>query len=211
MKNKAYILVIVILLLEFFITPAMTADSKQNREQQVKAAFLYNFIKFIDWPEEKMADSNEPITIGIIGSEVFINALEPVKHKRIKDRNISVKYFAGFEKRDKSEKANDPQWNQKIKTLKTCHVLFICTCDSERIENLTKIIKALKDSAVLVVGEMDNFLESGGMINFLIEDKKVHFDINNTAAKKAKLKISSKVLRLAKRVIEEKPSGDTKK
>jgi len=58
---------------------------------------------------------------------------------------------------------------------------------------------------------MDNFLESGGMINFLIEDKKVHFDINNTAAKKAKLKISSKVLRLAKRVIEEKPSGDTKK
>jgi len=211
MKNKVYILVILILLAVLFATPAMAAGSEQNRKQQIKAAFLYNFIKFIDWPEEKMADSNEPITIGIIGSEDFINAFEPVKHKKIKDRNISVKYFAGFEKLGKSEKANDPQWNQKIKTLKTCHVLFICTCDSVRIDNSTKIIKALKDSPVLTVGETDDFLESGGIINFLMEDKKVRFEINNTAAKQAKLKISSKLLRLAKRVVDEKPSGDTKK
>ncbi|MCP4614079.1 MAG: YfiR family protein [Planctomycetes bacterium] len=211
MKKQAYILVIFILLMELFISQAMSADSQQNREQQIKAAFLYNFIKFIDWPEEKMADSNEPIIIGIIGSEVFINAFEPVKHKKIKDRSISVKYLASFEKLDKSEKADEPQWIQKIKTLKTCHVLLICTCDSARIGNSTKIIKTLKDSPVLTVGETDDFLESGGMINFLIEDKKVRFEINNTAAKQAKLKISSKLLRLARRVIKEKPSGDTKR
>lgn len=211
MKNKVYILVILILFAALFATPAMAADSKLNREQQIKAAFIYNFIKFIDWPEEKMADSNEPITIGIIGSEDFINAFEPVKHKKIKDRNISVKYFAGFEKLDKSEKENDPQWNQKIKTLKTCHVLFICTCDSVLIDNSAKIIKALKGSPVLTVGETAGFLESGGSINLLMEDKKVRFEINITAAKRAKLKIRSQLLRLARRVVEEKPSGDTKK
>ena len=211
MKNTAYILVIFILLMELFIAPAMAADSKQNREQQIKAAFLYNFIKFIDWPEEKMADSNEPITIGIIGSEGFMNAFEPAKHKKIKDRNISLKYFTRFEKLGKSEKTDDPQWNQKIKKLKSCHVLFICTCDTVHIKHSAKIIKALKDSPVLTVGEMDDFLESGGIINFLLEDKKVRFEINNTAAKQAKLKISSKLLRLARRVVEKKPSGDTKK
>lgn len=211
MKNTAYILVIFILLMEFFIAPAMAADSKQNREQQIKAAFLYNFIKFIDWPEEKMADSNEPIIIGIIGSEDFINAFKPVKNKKIKKRNISVKYFAGFEKLGESEKVDDPQWDQKIKKLKTCHVLFICTCNTVRTGNLTKIIKSLKNSPILTVSETDDFLESGGIINFLMEGKKVRFEINNSAAKQAKLKISSKLLRLARRVVKEKASGDTKK
>jgi hypothetical protein len=212
MKNRAYILVIFILLMELFIAPTIAADSKENREQQIKAAFLYNFIKFVDWPEEKMADSNEPIIIGIIGSEDFIDAFEPVKHKKIKNRNISIKYFAGLEKLDKSKEVNESKWNQKIqKTLKTCHVLFICTCDSVRTKNSTKIIKALKGLPVLIIGEMDDFLESGGIINFLMEDKKVRFEINNTAAKRAKLTISSKLLRLARRVVDEKPSGDKHK
>lgn len=210
MINKAYILVISILLMELFITPAMAAGSIQNREQQIKAAFLYNFIKFIDWPEENTADSNEPMIIGIIGSEDFINAFEPVKNKKIKNRNISVKYFAGLEKLDKSGKDDESQLDREIqKKLKACHLLFICACEPESIENSTKIIKAVKDLPVLTIGETVDFLESGGIINFLMEDKKVRFEINNTAAKQAKLKISSKLLRLAKRVIEEKPSGDS--
>ncbi len=179
-------------------------EAAPSREQQIKAAFLYNFIKFVDWPKEKMADSNEPITIGIIGSKYFVKALEPLIHKKIKNRNISIKYFEGYEKLKKSQEDNDRQWDPKIEALKTCHVLMFCICDSVRIENSSQIIKALKGSPVLTVGETDGFLESGGIINFLMEDKKVRFEINVTAAKKSKLKISSKLLRLAKRVVEEK-------
>ncbi len=179
-------------------------EAAPGREYQIKAAFIYNFIKFVDWPEEKMADSNEPITIGVIGSEDFIKAFEPVIHKKIKNRNISIKYFEGYEKIERSQEDDDRQWDQKIEALKTCHVLMFCSCYSVRIKDLSQIVKTLKGSPVLTVGETAGFLESGGIINFLMEDKKVRFEINVTAAKKSKLKISSKLLRLAKRVVEEK-------
>lgn len=205
MQIKTYSLIILILALILApMAPQAHADSAQSREYQIKAAFLYNFIKFVDWPKEKMADSNEPITIGIIGSKYFVKALEPLIHKKIKNRNISIKYFEGYEKLKKSQEDNDRQWDQKIEALKTCHVLMFCICDSVPIENSSQIIKALKGSPVLTVGETDGFLEYGGIINFLMEDKKVRFEINVTAAKKSKLKISSKLLRLAKRVVKEK-------
>jgi len=201
-RIKAYIFVVAVLALFVApIVPKARAESTSSREYKIKAAFLYNFIKFVDWPKEKMADSNEPIIIGIIGSKKFVKALEPLIHKKIKNRNISIKYFEGYEKLKKSQDDDDRQWNQKIEALKTCHVLMFCICDSVRIENSSQIIKALKGSPVLTVGETDGFLESGGIINFLMEDKKVRFEINVTAAKKSKLKISSKLLRLAKRVV----------
>ncbi len=191
------------------IVPKARADTAPNKEYQIKAAFIYNFIKFVDWPEEKMADSNEPITIGIIGSEDFIKAFEPIIHKKVKNRSISIKYFKGYEKLERTQE-DDRQWNQKMEALKTCYVLMFCSCDSVRIKDLSQIIKALKGSPVLTVGETAGFLESGGIINFLMEDKKVRFEINNTAAKQAKLKIRSKLLRLAKRVVPEKPSSEDK-
>ena len=204
MKNKAYIFVVLALVLFLVLnTPKARADSAESKEYQIKAAFIYNFIKFVDWPEEKMADSNEPITIGIIGSKDFIKAFEPVVKKKIKNRNISIKYFEGYEKLDRTQE-DDRQWNQKMEALKTCHVLMFCSYYSVRIKDLSQIIKALKGSPVLTVGETAGFLESGGIINFLVEDKKVRFEINVTAAKKSKLKISSQLLRLAKRVVEEK-------
>jgi len=210
MKIKACILAVLALtLLVAPIVPKARAESTSSREYQIKAAFLYNFIKFVDWPEEKMADSNEPITIGIIGSEDFIKAFEPIIHKKVKNRSISIKYFKGYEKLERTQE-DDRQWNQKMEALKTCHVLMFCSCDSVRIKDLSQIIKALKGSPVLTVGETDGFLEFGGIINFLMEDKKVRFEINNAAAKEAKLKIRSKLLRLAKRVIPEKPSDEDK-
>lgn len=204
MKIKAYTLTFLALaLLVVPIVPKARAEAAPNKEHQIKAAFIYNFIKFVDWPEEKMADSNEPITIGIIGSEDFIKAFEPIIHKKVKNRSISIKYFKGYEKLERTQE-DDRQWNQKMEALKTCHLLTFCSGDSVRIKDLSQIIKALKGSPVLTVGETDGFLESGGIINFLMEDKKVRFEINVAAAKKNKLKISSKLLRLAKRVVKEK-------
>lgn len=204
MRNRLYILLLTSFCLILAAAPQIRADSERSREYQIKAAFIYNFIKFIDWPKEQMVDVNKPIIIGIIGSEDFIKAFDPIKNKKIKDRNVSIKYFTGYENLKKSNNTDNRQRDKKIQALKACHVLLFCTCDSTSIENSNQILKALKGLPILTVGETERFLEHGGIINFLMENEKVCFEINTTAAKISKLRLSSKLLRLAKRVVQEK-------
>lgn len=184
-----------------------TADSPTSQEYQVKAAFLYNFLQFADWPEEKLADSNEPIIIGIIGNNPFGNAFEPVKDKKVKGRAVVIKRFNGLEELKKSADKNKPESVQETETLTKCHLLFICSSEQK---NLKEIIDTVKDRSVLTVGEMEGFLESGGIINWFVEDKKIRFEINTAAAERAKLKIRSNLLRLAKRVVEKDAAQENK-
>jgi len=208
MKIKACIFVV--LALALFAAPISVQaqdDSAQSREYQVKAAFLYNFIKFVDWPKEKMADSNEPIIIGIMGKDPFGDDLDPIKDKQAKDRKIAIKRFKGFKELKKSSEKDKTKLQQEIEALRKCHLLFVCSSEKKNFE---QIIETLKGSSVLTVEETAGFLESGGIINFLMEEKKVRFEINVTAAKRAKLEIRAQLLRLAKRIVEEKPSGEEK-
>jgi hypothetical protein len=202
-KTREILIVLVLFLIPASLTAGNSGGPAQSQEHEIKAAFLYNFMKFIEWPTDKMGDANEPVVVGLIGSKDFVKAIEPIVQKKINNKNITLKYFAGYEKLKKPQEADEEQWNQKIETLKSCHLLMFCGDDSVGIEAAGEIIKALRDSPVLTVGEEDDFLESGGMINFLMEDKKVRFEISAVAAKKGKLKISSQLLRLAKKVIEE--------
>ncbi|OHB62181.1 MAG: hypothetical protein A2167_01735 [Planctomycetes bacterium RBG_13_46_10] len=199
MRIKAYNLIVLffILFMALFVTKAQ-ADPTTSREYQVKAAFLYNFIMFVDWPVEKMADINDPIIVGIIGNDPFGDAFEPVKDKKVKDKNVVLRRFKGLEELKKSAEKDSAQLNAQIKALKECHVLFICS--SEKI-HLKEIISLVENNGVLTVADTDGFIEAGGIINFVMEDKKVQFEINIVASEKARLKISSKLLRLAKRVI----------
>jgi len=200
MTRRAYIFVVAVLVLFAApMAPQARADSAQSREYQIKAAFLYNFANFVDWPKEKVADSNS-ITIGIIGNDPFGKAFEPIKNKQIKGKKVVIKWFKGLEELKKS--------TEQIEAIRKCHLLFVCRSQKEQ---LTKIINLVKDHSVLTVGDMKAFLESGGIINFLMEDKKVRFEFNITAAKRNKLTISSKLLRLAKRVVKEKSSEQEKK
>ncbi len=200
MRIKACIFVV--LALALFAAPISVQaqdDSAQNREYQVKAAFLYNFVKFVDWPKEKVADGNEPIIIGVIGKDPFGKAFDPIKNKQVKGKKVVINRFKGLEELRKS--------GEQIKAIRKCYLLFICSSEKEK---LREIINLVKDDSVLTVGEVKGFLETGGIINFLVEEKKVVFEINNHAAKQAKLKIRSKLLRLAKRVIPGKPSSEDK-
>jgi len=201
-KDSNLVILILTLIAVSAVIPAF-ADCAVRREDKIKAAFLYNFMNFVDWPKDKIADANQPIKVGVTGSRVFLEALEPLKEKKIKGRKISIKYFSDYEKLNNSKDFDDDFWNEKIERIKTCHVIIFCKCDSDTVRSLEQIVKALKSSPVLTVGEMNGFLESGGMINFLIKEEKVRFEINNAAAKKAGLRISSKLLRLAERVVEE--------
>lgn len=210
MKNKVYILAILILLAVLFIDPAMAADSEQNREQQVKAAFLYNFINFVDWPKEKMPDNDDPVIIGVVGNKDFVKAFDPIKDKHIRGKNIVIKYFKDLNELKKSEGKNNSKQKHLIESLKKCHIVLLCTSNSTSIDNSAEIIDALKNSPVLTVGEQADFLENGGNIKFLVEKKKIRFEINLASAKRNNLKIRSKLLKLAKRVIKEEKSEDTK-
>jgi hypothetical protein len=192
-KVRAYSLIaIASVLLITAIAPKAGADSTPSQEYQVKAAFLYNFIQFVDWPEGKLTDNNEPIIIGIIGKDPFEDAFKPIEDKKVKDKNVIVQRFKSFE--DLKNSADKP------KALTKCHLLFIGPSEEK---NLKEIIDTVKNHSVLTVGEMNGFLENGGIINWFVEDKKIRFEINNAAAGRANLKIRSNLLRLAKRVVED--------
>jgi hypothetical protein len=248
------------------------SKTAQYKEYEVKAAFMYNFLKFVDWPEGKMASNGNQIIIGIIGQDPFGSAADILKDKKVEDRNVVIKHFDGFQQlkaaveKDKTELTDkikalsksqvvyrdndgkivikpadefdelksitdgaarekkieelkkrgllliDPSKAGDIKTiietiangqmeaLKQCHLLFICPSEKR---NLSEIIDLVKDQGVLTVADTQEFLDTGGIVNFVIEDNKVRFDINLTASEKARLKIRSQLLRLAKKVVKD--------
>lgn len=196
MKIRAYILIVLVLAL--LAGTQVRADSASSREYQIKAAFLYNFIMFVDWPQGKITDGNEPLVISIIGKDPFEGAFEPIKDKLINGRKVVIKRFEGFEELRKS----GARLNQAIEDIKKCHLLFICRSEGKVV---SQIVDLVKDSSVLTVGDMPKFLETGGgIINFVMEEEKVRFEINAVAANQVGLQIRSQLLRLAKRVIEAK-------
>lgn len=207
--KRVYIAVVLMTTLGF--PPMMLGaptGTKLDREYPIKVGFLYNFMKFTNWPAESVqddnnsiaADSNEPMTIGIIGKDPFGGSFEVLRNKLVRNRKIVTKRFKSFPEVKKS--------SEQIKSIRKCHVLFVCS--SQEVE-FRKILDLVKDHAVLTVADTEGFLESGGIINFVPEEKKIRFEVNVTVAKRAKLKISSKLLSLAKRIVEEKQAKDTER
>ncbi len=195
MRIRVYNLIILTLVL---FAAETLADSEASREYQIKAAFLYNFIKFVDWPDETSA-SDKPIIIGIIGKDPFGGAFEPMKDKPAKERQVIVKRFKGLDELEKSSQLDKSGKHPQIEDIRECKLLFICSSEKEKLK---ETLDLLKDYSVLTVADMPGFLESGGMVNFVIEENKISFEINAAAAEQAKLKIRSQLLRLAKRVVE---------
>jgi len=162
----------------------LRAESTTEREYKIKAAFLYNFIKFVEWPKAKEQNTKEPIIIGIIGKDPFKKAFEPLKNKQIKSRKVIVKRFKNTD---------------KIEDIKKCHLLFISPSEKKQVK---KIVKLIQKYDILTVSDIKGFAKSDGIIQFSIVKKKLGFMVNTKNAKKQGLKIRSKLLRLAKKVIE---------
>lgn len=148
-------------------------------EYQIKAAFLFNFAKFVQWPHTAFAADTSPLVIGVLGENPFQGDLE----RTIRDKVIDEHPLVLKELRTSAQATN-------------CHILFISTSEKSR---LPEILTRLKGASVLTVSEMDRFTESGGMINFILEGTKIRFQINQDAATKVGLKISSKLMSLARR------------
>jgi hypothetical protein len=208
MKIRVYNLIV--LALALLVTPCVAEDRDgpaASREYRIKAGFLYNFMKFVDWPKEKVPDANTPLVIGIIGKDPFQDAFKPLQEKEAKDRKVVIQRFEGFVELEKSGKKKKDQPHPKNQDIQKCHLLFICSSEKDSLKD---IMDAVKGCGVLTVGEVQGFLESGGIINFIVEEEKVRFEINVTAANQAKLQIRSQLLRLAKRVIEEEKAEEDK-
>lgn len=170
--------ILIVFLLCSIVTGVEPADSDIEIpvEYQVKAAFIVNFIKFVDWSEAAFIDSKSPVTISILGDTFLTPALKAIEDVPVKGRHLSI---------------------HPIKTLmdlKSSHILFISASEKHQIK---EILQSVNGTSVLTVGEFEGFCDTGGIINFILVDNKVHFEINPDAAHKANLVISSKLLRLA--------------
>jgi len=146
-------------------------------EYQVKAAFLYNFAKFVVWPPGSFATPTDPIGICIVGQNPFGSALENmVQGKKVGDRAFAVRRF--------------PDTLQASQ----CQILFIGAAEWRRTRAL---LDAVRNPGVLTVGESDDFMAFGGIINFRMDGPRVRIQVDLQMVEHAKLRISSKLLSLA--------------
>jgi uncharacterized protein DUF4154 len=154
------------------------AQSDQPSEYEVKAAFLFNFTKFVEWPDGSFEDSHSPIVIGIIGDDPFGESLiHIVAGQKVQGRNIIIIKF------------------RRSDDLRRCHVLFISA--SER-QHVAQILASLPDTSVLTVSDVDGFAEAGGTMQFVMQENRVRFVVNLDAASQSKLRVSAKLLALAR-------------
>ncbi|MEN6424672.1 MAG: YfiR family protein [Phycisphaerales bacterium] len=182
------------------------AEDAIDREYRIKAAFVYNFLKFVEGgrfapaPGRKKdeVDPNDPLVIGVLGVPPSRIAFEEFNGRQIGNRVVVVRWFKGFEELAGKDE-NIPERHPDLDRIKVCHVLFLCP--SERVF-LPRVLPHLRESGMLTVGDVPLFLENGGTINLLIEERKVRFEINLAAAARAKLEIRSSLLRLAVRTVE---------
>lgn len=147
-------------------------------EYQIKAAFLYNFAKFVDWPARAFAGSPR-LNVCIVGQDPFGPVLDDLLADEVLDgRPIRVRRIA-----------------LEGVAAEACHILFLPNVERSRTKD---ILSAVASRPVLTVGEADGFIGDGGVVNFYVETGRVRFEVNLDAAQRAGLSISSKMLRVAR-------------
>jgi YfiR/HmsC-like len=171
-------------------TAAQVSDASDSSEYLIKAGFIYNFAKFVEWPSTAFADQDSPIVIGVIGVDPFGSLIDRiVEDKKIGSRGFVIKRF---------------RWGKDLKDLKDCKILFVSPSERAHIDEILQLVKGLP---ILTVGETPGFAERGGIIRFTLEDNRVRFEVNVEAARHADLNISSRLLTLAKIISPNSPSA----
>lgn len=179
--RRAFVVLVMLLCSAIgLFSPATAADTIITKEYQIKAAFLYNFSKFVEWPAGRFADDSSPIIIGILGASPFGSELEKtVKGRTVNQREIMVKSVTTAEE------------------AACVAVLYVAPGAERRFE---EIAVALEKAPVLTVADSKPSAGRKKMILFVMEADKVRFDINVAPAEKAGLKISAQLQKLARAV-----------
>jgi hypothetical protein len=161
-------------------------------ESRSKASFLATFPSFVDWPEGSFADTNSPLTVCVLGDFRFGTTLaETSRDATPHGRRIAVRWIR-----------NDQQ-------VHGCHILFV---SGSELSRYSKVIAVVQGTSTFTVGETADFLSAGGMLSISFEHEAIQFEVNLTSAKEAHFHVSSRLLALAHRVIDQtestKSSGD---
>jgi hypothetical protein len=159
-------------------SPARPQEGKSALpEYVVKAGFLFNFAKYVDWPSGAFENPDTPYTIGIVGVDPFGDGLEKtLGNKTVKNRAFVVRRFG------------------ETAGIQRCHILFVPRSERDR---LAEILKQIEPWPVLAVGEDEGFARAGGTTNILIDKEKPRLEVNPDAAEKARLTIDPKLLKVA--------------
>lgn len=159
----------------------LQAQSRQHApgEAQIKAAFVYNFAKFVEWPDEA-ASPAAPLVVGVVGDPQLADVVdETLRDKNVRGRRFLVRHFASLD------------------DLALCHILLVASQDKLAVQRSLHVARA---SPTLTIGEVQGFSDQGGVIELVLEDNKFRFEINAGAARRGGLKVSSRLLRLARSV-----------
>jgi hypothetical protein len=162
-------------------TLAQAPDSSDSSEYLIKAGFIFNFAKFVEWPSSAFAQPDSPIVIGVLGTDPFGTIID----KTVQDKKIGTRGFV----------VKRLKWGTDLKELKECKILFVGASEKAHMDELVQIVRGLP---ILTVGETPGFAEHGGVIRFVLEDNRVRFEVNVVAARQADLTISSRLLTLAR-------------
>jgi hypothetical protein len=168
--------------------PCLRAQSSKPTDYDVKAAYLYNFGHFVEWPANVAFAQNDSFTVCVLGQDPFGPVL---------DATLAGETIAG--KRVTAKRISTPQESGN------CQILFLSSAEDAR---LNTTIKTLSKQAVLTVSDMPQFSQRGGMIQFVLEGKKVRFEVNLAAVQHAGLTLSSELLKVATTVRRNSSSGD---
>ena len=142
-------------------------------EYDVKAAFLYNLAKFVEWPQEKLKADDSPFVIGVMGHEAVEHVRAVVREKAIDKHRIVVRLLNGTD------------------GLKDCHVLFVARSDKQRT---AEVMAAAENASILTFGETEDFLDAGGMIRFYLENDNLRIEIASRSVRQASLVIKANAL-----------------
>lgn len=170
----------ILLLCGSIVSPTPTGAQSASHisdEYQVKAAFLFNFAQFVEWPARAFPTSDTPLVIGILGDDPFGDYLdELVKGEKVGGRPVVIRRC------------------DNLPEAGACHILFISRSEHA---SLKEILHGLKGRSILTISDADSFNRYGGMVRFVMENGKIRLRIQLQSAKDANLTISSKILRPA--------------
>lgn len=174
-----YIVLVTLLLIYAGGCFAAEAGSLESR---VKAAFIYKFVDYVEWPETAFAQPNTPVTIAVIGADAVAGELGQIAEgRKVSERAVIVKRLKPGE------------------SLSGVHILFV---GSSAVAQPAQLLQAARPLSILTVTEAEGVLAQGSVINFIVVDRRVRFEISRDSASKNKLRLSSRLLAVAQNVVE---------
>ena len=169
---------------------AVVTQAQSATEYQVKAAFLFNFAKFVEWPADAFSSADAPLQICVLGRDPFGHEFEEmIADKTVNGHRIEVIHPSGV-----------PQAT-------SCQIIFVAASEKQQVR---EILRGLRGASVLTVGDSAGFARMGGIINFVLDDSRVRFEVNVKAAERAHLKVSARLLTVAKLIVTDEETPDIK-